>query len=102
MANIWYSELFTVLIEGSCYRASTVRCILHSVGFFWELPSTTNPSRVKARRGLELLCLIEDDTLDWYDFDEVNTEGLVIPPELRAKHGTPVLEDNDPIWENIE
>ena len=60
------------------------------------------PSRVKARRGLELLCLIEDDTLDWYDFDEVNTEGLVIPPELRAKHGTPVLEDNDPIWENIE
>ena len=59
-------------------------------------------SRVKARRGLELLCLIEDDTLDWYYFDEVNTEGLVIPPELRAKHGTPVLEDNDPIWENIE
>ena len=55
------------------------------------------PARIKARRGLELLCLIENQ-LDWYDADEVDTDGLDIPAELSAEHGTPFLGDPNPIW----
>ena len=54
------------------------------------------PARIKAK-GMELLCLIENQ-LDWYDADEVDTDGLDIPAELSAEHGTPFLGDPNPIW----
>ena len=33
------------------------------------------PQRVKARRGVELLCIMETNELEWYDFDEVDVSG---------------------------
>ena len=55
-----------------------------------------------SRRGLELLCLIEDDEVDWYDIDEVDADGLDVPPELSAQHGTPILGELDLIWRSDE
>ena len=34
------------------------------------------PARIKARRGLDLLCLIENQ-IDWYDAAELNTDVLM-------------------------
>lgn len=58
------------------------------------------PCRVKARRGIELLCMMGDDDFDyeWHDEDECDLEGLAIPPDVTFQHGTPLLEDADPIW----
>ena len=33
------------------------------------------PQRVKARRGVELLCIMDTIELEWYDFDEVDVSG---------------------------
>ena len=54
------------------------------------------PQRVKARRGVELLCIMETNELEWYDFDEVDVSGL------RFQHGSPVLDDMDPVWTDVE
>ena len=58
--------------------------------------------RVKARRGVELLCIMETNELEWYDFDEVDVSGLEIPVERFILHGTPVLDDMAPVWTDVE
>ena len=65
-----------------------------------EAASSSHPirlARIKARRELELLCLIENQ-LDWYDADEVDNDGLDIPEELSDEHDTPFLGEPSPIW----
>ena len=56
---------------------------------------------MKARRGIEFLCMMADDDLDfeWHDEDECDVEGLTISNSIAKTHGTPLLEENsDPIW----
>ena len=60
------------------------------------------PARLKARRGLEFLCLMESNDFDWYDIDEVDASGLEIPPEQSTQHGTPILSDLTSIWSDNE
>ena len=63
-----------------------------------EEPRRVRPVRVKARRGVELLCLMENDVVDWYDFDEVDVSDVELPPERSVEHGTPVIGNMEPIW----
>ena len=57
-----------------------------------EVRSTrVRPTRVKARRGVELFCLMENNELDWYDFDEVDVDPSEVPGQLSALHGIPVI-----------
>ena len=58
-----------------------------------EEPRRARPVRVKARRGVELLSLMKNDDVDWYDFDEVE-----LPPEPSVEHGTPVIRDMEHVW----
>ena len=53
-------------------------------------------------RGVELLCIMETNELEWYDFDEVDVSGLEIPVERFIQHGTPVLDDMAPVWTDVE
>ena len=39
-----------------------------------------------------------ENQLDWYNADEVDTDGLDIPAELSAEHRTPFLGDPNPFW----
>ena len=43
-----------------------------------EEPRRVGPVHVKACRGVELLYLMENDDVDWYDFDKVDVGTLVI------------------------
>ena len=59
------------------------------------------PSRVKARRGVELLCMMEDNDLEWYDFADVDLDVNLNDVPLQSKrHGTPIMpvEERNPIW----
>ena len=63
-----------------------------------EEPRRVRPVRVKARRGEELLSLMENDDVDWYDFDEVYAGDVELPPERSVENGTPVIGDMEPVW----
>ena len=54
--------------------------------------------RVKARRGVELLCLMENDDVNWYDFEELEVGDVELPPERSVEHGTLVIGDMEPVW----
>ena len=61
--------------------------------------------RVKARRGVELLCMMEDNDLEWYDFADVDLDVNLNDVPLQSKrHGTPIMpvEERNPIWEDNE
>ena len=50
------------------------------------------PSRVKGRRGVELLCMMEDNDLEWYDFADVDLDVNLNDVPLQSKrHGTPIM-----------
>ena len=63
-----------------------------------EEPRRVRLVRVKACRGVELLYLMENDDVDWYDFDEVDVGDVELPPERSVEDGTPVIGDMEPVW----
>ena len=58
-----------------------------------ERPIRIRPLRIKARRGVELLCLMQTHDLEWYKMSEVDVKGLDVPNDHVLQHGTPVLEN---------
>ena len=56
------------------------------------------PQRVAARRKKELLCAFQFQELEWMELDDVDTEGLVIPPVSSIKSGIPIIENSEAIW----
>ena len=56
------------------------------------------PQRVAARRQKELLCAFQFQEFEWMELDDVDTEGLVIPPVSSIKSGTPITETSEAIW----
>ena len=63
-----------------------------------ERPIRIWPSRIKARRGVELLCSMEMHNLGWYDMIEFDVNGLDVPDDCVLQHGTTFLENRGPIW----
>ena len=61
-------------------------------------PPRLRPQRVAARRQKELLCAFQFQELEWMELDDVDTEGLVIPPVSSIKSGTPIIENSEAIW----
>jgi hypothetical protein len=62
------------------------------------------PQRLAARRQQELLCVIvgsEEETFEWHNEEDVETEGLVVPTVTTVVHGTPILSKHKAIWEEI-
>ena len=55
-------------------------------------PPRLRPQRVAARRQKELLCAFQFQELEWMELDDVNNEGLDIPPVSSIKTGTPIIE----------
>ena len=56
------------------------------------------PQRVATRRQKELLCTFQFQEFEWMELDDVDTEGLVIPPVSSIKSGTPITETSEAIW----
>ena len=86
-----------------------IAAMIQNIPYNWESCSSKQgidaapvrsirPARLKARRSLEILCLMESDELDWYEIDDIDTSGLELPPERHIQHGTPVLGDHESIW----
>ena len=44
-----------------------------------------------------LLCAFQFQELEWMELDDVDTEGLVIPPVSSIKSGTPIIENSEAI-----
>ena len=61
-------------------------------------PPRLRPQRVAARRQKELLCAFQFQEFEWMELDDVDTEGLVIPPVSSIKSGTPITETSEAIW----
>ena len=61
-------------------------------------PPRLRPQCVAARRQKELLCAFQFQELEWMELDDVDTEGLVIPPVSSIKSGTPIIENSEAIW----
>ena len=69
-----------------------------------QVTERLRPSRAKARRGVELLCMLEDDDhWEWYDMTDLDYDASDIP-EKSVCHGTPVMpvENRIPIWTDEE
>jgi hypothetical protein len=43
----------------------------------------------------------EEETFEWHNEDDVETEGLVVPTVTTVVHGTPILSKHKAIWEEI-
>jgi hypothetical protein len=43
----------------------------------------------------------EEETFEWHNEEDVETDGLVVPKETKAAHGTPILSKYRAIWEEI-
>ena len=56
--------------------------------------------RVAAKRGREVMCIMEYQETEWLSLDECELDGLDIP-EGNASSGTPLIapEDRAAIWE---
>lgn len=70
-----------------------------------DLVTRVRPSRIKARRGVELLCLMENNDLEWYDLDDVDDDvNLSEAPFQSVRHGTPVIpiEQRKPVWMDVD
>ena len=61
-------------------------------------PPRLRPHRVAAQRQKKLLCAFQFQELGWMELDDVDTEGLVIPPVSSIKSGTPIIENSEAIW----
>ena len=61
-------------------------------------PPRLRLQRVAARRQKELLCVFQFQELESMELDDVDTEGLVIPPVSSIKSGTPIIENSEAIW----
>ena len=61
-------------------------------------PPRLRPQRVAARRQKELLHAFQFQELEWMEPDDVDTEGLVMPPVSSIKSGTPSIENSEAIW----
>ena len=63
-------------------------------------------SRVKSRRGVQLLFMMEDIDLEWYDCADVCFDSDLndIPLQSKSCYGTPVipLEKRVPVWTSNE
>ena len=79
-----------------------VEIVSEPAGAMEEEIHPIRPQHVRARRGVELLCIMETNELERYDFDEIDVSGLEIPVERFIQHGTPVLDDMDPVWTDVE
>ena len=61
-------------------------------------PPRLRLQRVAARRQKELLCVFQFQELESMELDDVDTEGLVIPPVSSIKSSTPIIENSEAIW----
>ena len=61
-------------------------------------PSRLRSQRIVARRQKELLCAFQFQELEWMELDNIDTEGLAIPPVSSIKSGTPIIENSKAIW----
>jgi hypothetical protein len=43
----------------------------------------------------------EEETFEWHNEEDFETDGLVVPKETTAAHGTPILSKYSAIWEEI-
>ena len=59
-------------------------------------PPRLRPARSQQQK--ELLCSFQFQELEWMELDDVDTEGLVIPPVSSIKSGTPIIENSEAIW----
>ena len=58
------------------------------------------PVRIAARRGRELMCVMEIQESEWQDIDDVDTSDIDIPEEIFPASGTPTIDiaNVEPIW----
>ena len=58
------------------------------------------PVRIAARRGRELMCVMEIQESEWQDIDDVDTTDIDIPEEIFPVSGTPTIDiaNVEPIW----
>ena len=61
-------------------------------------PSRLRPQSAAGQRQKELLCAFQFQRLHWMELDDVDTEGLIIPPISSIKSGTPTNENSEAIW----
>ena len=60
-------------------------------------PPRLRPQHVAARQQKELLCAFHFQELEWMKLDDVDNEGLVIPPVSSIKSVTPIIENSEAI-----
>ena len=56
------------------------------------------PLRITAKRQRELMCVLlreGEEVLEWRDEDEVDTQGLSVPPSATIEAGTPIIKRVD-------
>ena len=69
------------------------------------LPATrVRPQRIAARRQRELMCVVrqmENEEFEWLDEDDVDSNGLDMPPPRVVEKGTPVISTRSrkPVWQ---
>ena len=58
------------------------------------------PVRIVARRGRELMCVLEMQESEWQDIDDVDSTDIDIPVEILPASGTPIIDIVNvvPIW----
>ena len=84
--------------QKECRVSNSTPVIVETQNLTQKEPRRVRPVRVKARRGVELLRLMENDDMDWYDFDEVDVGDVELLLERSVEHGTPVIGDMEPVW----
>ncbi|KAG7163378.1 hypothetical protein Hamer_G004515 [Homarus americanus] len=62
------------------------------------------PQRLVAKRQREFMCVVkylEKEEYEWHMEEELNTEGLEMPTEIRANKGTPIMtvQSREPVWQ---
>jgi hypothetical protein len=79
------------------------KTVCSSIGYSNEIQKV-RPQRLVAQRLSELMCVFlnsDKETIEWYDQDDVDTSDLNWPSKIIEEQGTPILEGQSPIWEQI-
>ena len=79
-------------------------CISKTPKGYPKRDEKVRPQGFAARRQRELMCVMvneEDETFEWHNEEDVETDGLLVPKETTTAHGTPIISKHSAIWEEI-